>query len=312
MTIALDPGTVVVEDPVPSFTIRKRRLRTRDKVLRAWLHVFLIAMAVAWLVPILGGVYSSFRPYSETSSKGFFSWPRSFTLENYRNAWTQGEMAHHYVVTALIVIPSVVITLTLSSLVAFGISRFSWRFNIVLLLLFTAGNLLPPQVLAQPLFQMYKRMALPGFLSPTGYMLGSNLGIITIHVAFQTGFCTFVLSNYMKTLPAEISEAAMIDGAGVLRQFWQVTIPLCKPALAALGTLQFTWVFNDFFWAVLLQNQGRDRPITSSLANLGGQFFTNDNLIAAGSVLVAIPTLVVYLILQRQFVSGLTLGASKG
>jgi multiple sugar transport system permease protein len=155
-------------------------------------------------------------------------------------------------------------------------------------------------------------MALPGFLSPTGYMLGSNVGIITIHVAFQTGFCTFVLSNYMKTLPAEISEAAMIDGAGVLRQFWQVTIPLCKPALAALGTLQFTWVFNDFFWAVLLQNQGRDRPITSSLANLGGQFFTNDNLIAAGSVLVAIPTLVVYLILQRQFVSGLTLGASKG
>ena len=165
-------------------------------------------------------------------------------------------MAHHYWVTALIVIPSVVITLTLSSLVAFGISRFSWRFNIVLLLLFTAGNLLPPQVLAQPLFQMYKRMALPGFLSPTGYMLGSNLGIITIHVAFQTGFCTFVLSNYMKTLPAEISEAAMIDGAGVLRQFWQVTIPLCKPALAALATLQFTWVFNDFFWAVLLQNQG--------------------------------------------------------
>jgi len=133
-----------------------------------------------------------------------------------------------------------------------------------------------------------------------------------IHIAFQLGFCTFVLSNYMKTLPAEISEAAMIDGAGVLRQFWQVTIPLCKPALAALATLQFTWVFNDFFWAVLLQNQGRDRPITSSLANLGGQFFTNDNLIAAGSVLVAIPTLVVYLILQRQFVSGLTLGSTKG
>ena len=88
---------------------------------------------------------------------------------------------------------------------------------------------------------------------------------------------------------------------------------MCKPALAALATLQFTWVFNDFFWAVLLENQGDSRPITSSLANLGGQFFTNDNLIAAGSMLVAIPTLVVvYLILQRQFVSGLTLGASKG
>jgi multiple sugar transport system permease protein len=311
MTIATVDIPPIVEGG-PTFTVRRRRTRSRDRVLRAFLHVFLIAMAVAWLVPILGALYSSFRPYTETSQKGFFSWPDSFTLQNYRNAWNQGDMTHHYWMTALIVIPAVTITLVLSSLVAFGVSRFSWRFNIVLLLLFTAGNLLPQQVLAQPLFQMYKRIPLPGFMSDTGYMLGSTVGIVTIHVAFQTGFCTFVLSNYMKTLPAEISEAAMIDGAGVLRQFWQVTLPLCKPALAALATLQFTWVFNDFFWAVLLENQGRDRPITSSLANLGGQFFTDDNLVAAGSMLVAIPTLVVYLILQRQFVSGLTLGASKG
>jgi len=274
--------------------------------------VFLIAMAVGWLIPIVGALYASFRPYAETSDKGFLSWPENFTLQNYRNAWGQGEMRHHYWMTALIVVPAVIITLLLSSLVAFGVSRFSWRFNVVLLLLFTAGNLLPQQVLAQPLFQMYKRMPLPGALSDTGYMLGSTAGLITIHVAFQTGFCTFVLSNYMKTLPADLTEAAMIDGASVLRQFWQVTLPLCRPALAALATLEFTWVFNDFFWAVLLENQGRDRPITSSLANLGGQFFTDDNLIAAGSMLVAFPTLVVYLVLKRQFVSGLSLGASKG
>ena len=280
--------------------------------MRALLHAFLIAMAIGWLIPIVGAIYASLRPYAETSHKGFLSWPDTFTLQNYRDAWGQGEMRHHYWVTATIVFPAVTITLLLSSLVAFGVSRFTWRFNIVLLLVFTAGNLLPPQVLAQPLFQMYKRIPLPGFLSDTGYMLGSTLGLIVIHVAFQTGFCTFVLSNYMKTLPAELTEAAMIDGAGVLRQFWQVTLPLCRPALAALATLEFTWVFNDFFWAVLLENQGRDRPITSSLANLGGQFFTDDNLIAAGSMLVCFPTLVVYLILKRQFVSGLTLGASKG
>jgi len=291
---------------------RRRRLRPRDRVRRGALHVFLIAMAVGWLIPIVGALYASFRPYAETSDKGFLSWPENFTLQNYRNAWGQGEMRHHYWMTALIVVPAVIITLLLSSLVAFGVSRFTWRFNVVLLLLFTAGNLLPQQVLAQPLFQMYKRMPLPGALSDTGYMLGSTAGLITIHVAFQTGFCTFVLSNYMKTLPADLTEAAMIDGASVLRQFWQVTLPLCRPALAALATLEFTWVFNDFFWAVLLENQGRDRPITSSLANLGGQFFTDDNLIAAGSMLVAFPTLVVYLVLKRQFVSGLTLGASKG
>jgi multiple sugar transport system permease protein len=279
---------------------------------RGFLHAFLLLMAVGWLIPIVGAVYSSLRPYEETSEKGFLSWPDTFTLDNYRNAWNQGDMTHHYLVTAMIVIPAVLITLLLSSFVAFGVSRFSWRFNIALLLLFTAGNLLPPQVLAQPLFQMYKRIPLPGFLSDTGYMLGSTLGLITIHVAFQMGFCVFVLSNYMKTLPVEIGEAAKIDGASVLRQFFQIILPLCRPPLAALGTLLFTWVFNDFFWAVLLENQGADRPITSSLANLGGQFFTNDNLVAAGSMLVAFPTIAVYLVLQRQFVGGLTLGSTKG
>ncbi len=220
----------------PTVVSRRERALTRKRAARGALHVFLIVMAIGWLVPIVGAVYSSFRPYAETSAKGFLSWPDTLTLQNYRNAWNQGDMTRHYWVTAMIVIPAVILTLLLSSFVAFGISRFSWRFNIVLLLFFTAGNLLPPQVLAQPLFQMYKRIGLPSVLSDTGYMLGSTVGIITIHVAFQIGFCTFVLSNYMKTLPHELTEAAVIDGAGVLRLYWQVTMPLCRPALAALAT----------------------------------------------------------------------------
>lgn len=290
----------------------KVRRSRQAKVRRGVLHAFLIVMAIGWLIPIGGALYASLRPYAETSGKGFLSWPDTFTLQNYRDAWNQGDMTHHYWVTALIVIPAVLLTLALASFVAFGVSRFSWKFNIPLLLLFTAGNLLPPQVLAQPLFQMYKRIALPGFLTDTGVMLGSTVGIITIHVAFQTGFCTFVLSNYMKTLPVEIGEAAKIDGASVLRQYFQIILPLCRPALAALGTLEFAWIYNDFFWAVLLENQGADRPITSSLANLGGEFLRDDNLIAAGSMLVAFPTIAVYLLLKRQFIGGLTLGSTKG
>lgn len=284
----------------------------RARTMRGLLHAFLIVMALGWLIPIGGALYSAFRPFAETSERGFLSWPHAFTLQNFRDAWAQGDMAHHYLVTATIVIPAVLLTLLFSSFVAFGVSRFSWRFNITLLLLFTAGNLLPPQVLAQPLFQMYKRIPLPPFMTDTGYLLGSTPGIVLIHVAFQSGFCTFVLSNYMKALPAELGEAAKIDGASVWRQFVSIILPLCRPALAALATLQFTWVFNDFFWAVLLEQQGADRPITSSLANLGGQFFTNDNLVAAGSMIVALPTLIVYLLLQRQFIGGLALGASKG
>ncbi len=86
--------------------------------------------------------------------------------------------------------------------------------------------------------------------------------MILIHVAFQFGFCAFVLSNYMKTLPHELTEAAMVDGAGVWRQYWQITMPLCRPALAALATLELTWIYNDFFWALVLMHTGDKLPIT--------------------------------------------------
>ena len=130
-------------------------------------------------------------------------------------------------------------------------------------------------------------------------MYNSLFGVIAIHVAFQSGFCTFVLSNYMKTIPVEISEAALVDGASVWRQFWQIIVPLCRPAFAALATLLTIWIYNDFFWGLVLISSGSERPITSAIASLSGEYFSNQNLIAAGALITAIPTLVVYFLLQR-------------
>src|SRR5205085_7495165 len=146
----------------------------------------------------------------------------------------------------------------------------------------------------------------------SGLVYDSFIGLIAVNVAFQIGFCTFVLSNYMKTIPNSLGEAARVDGASVFRQYWGIILPLCRPALAALATLEFTWIYNDFLWAVVLMSSGDKRPITSSLTNLQGVFFTDNNLIAAASVFVALPTLIVFAALQRQFISGLTLGAQKG
>ena len=130
--------------------------------------------------------------------------------------------------------------------------------------------------------------------------------------AFQVGFCTFVLSNYMKTWPYEIYESAQLDGASVWRQYWQLTMPLVRPALAALATLQVTWIYNEFFWATVLLSRGEKYPVTSALNNLRGQFFADTNLVAAGSIIVALPVLIVFFVLQKQFVAGLTLGSTKG
>jgi multiple sugar transport system permease protein len=279
---------------------------------RILLYAFISLTALVWLVPIVGAIFASLRPFAETVRDGFFSWPHTLTVDNYRNAWQQGDIAHKYLNTALILVPALIFTLFFASMVAFVTSRYSWRFNILLLSLFTAGNLLPQQIIIQPLFQFYNRVQLPEFLSNSGKLNGSIWGLILIHVAFQSGFCTFVLSNYMKLLPKSLNDAARIDGAGIWKQYWQIIMPLTLPALAALATLEFTWIYNDFFWAVVLEQQGADRPITSSLANLGGEFFRDDNLIAAASMFVAMPTLIVYLALQRYFISGLTIGAEKG
>ncbi|MEZ4507659.1 MAG: carbohydrate ABC transporter permease [Thermomicrobiales bacterium] len=293
----------------PAYSHKKKGHFSLGRIL---LYGFVTLTALVWMVPLLGALYASLRPFAETVQNGFFSKPDTLTLDNYRNAWAQGDIARKYWNTALILVPALVCTLFFSSMVAFICSRFTWRFNIFMLCLFTAGNLLPQQIIIQPLFQMYNRIPLPDWMSNSGKLNGSTWGIILIHIAFQSGFCTFVLSNYMKLLPKSLNEAARIDGAGVWKQYWQIIMPLTLPALAALATLEFTWIYNDFFWAVVLEQQGADRPITSSLANLGGEFFTDDNLIAAASVFVALPTLVVYFALQRYFISGLTIGAEKG
>ena len=273
---------------------------------------FMIAVCVAWLLPVLFALYVSFRPYAETSQYGYVSLPHHLTFANYANAWTQSDMLRFFSNSLLITVPAVIVTLLLASMVAFVVTRVNLKVNLALLLLFTAGNLLPPQVIITPLYRLYLLIPLPSFLSSSGYLYDSYAGLIVINVAFQTGFCVFVLSNYMRTIPGEMYEAAEVDGAGLWARYWRMTMPLCRPALAALATLLTTWIYNDFFWAITLISTGGKRPVTSALANLQGQFVSNQNLIAAAAMIAAVPTLVVYLLLQRQFIAGLTLGSTKG
>jgi len=289
----------------PATTTRRRR---RPRVL---LYAFLTLMALTWLFPLLWAVYTALRPYADTLAHGYISLPTSLTFDNFVNAFNQARFPTFYLNSLIIAIPAVIITLFVASMVAFAVSRFRWRFNLFFLMLFTAGNLLPPQVIIVPLYRLY--LLLPFPWADNGKLLYDQFqGTILINIVFQVGFCVFVLSNYMKTLSHELTEAALADGASVWRIYWNVILPLCRPALAALATLEFTFIYNDFFWALLLMKTGDKRPITSALNNLQGQFFTNTNLLAAGALLAAIPTILVYIALQKHFISGLTLGSSKG
>ena len=279
---------------------------------RRWvMPLVLTIISLIWLFPLLLALVNSFRDYAYTAQNGYMSWG-GFTIDNYKNAWEQGDFGLHFWNSLIITVPAVVLTLFLSACVAFVVARFSWKFNLALLGFFMAANLLPPQALLIPVYRMFRSIEVPFWFSESGTLLNSFQGLILVNVAFQTGFCAFVLSNYMKALPKELYESAVIDGASVSRQFFQITLPLCRPALAALAVLQTTWIYNEFFWATVLLQQGDKYPVTSSINNLRGQFFTDNNLVAAGSVIIAIPTLVIFFVLQRHFVAGLTLGATKG
>ncbi|WP_328535969.1 carbohydrate ABC transporter permease [Streptomyces sp. NBC_00344] len=275
-------------------------------------QLFLISASVMWLLPIAFALYVAIRPYEDTTKYGYVSLPHHLTLQNFSDAWVQSDMLHFFLNSVMITLPSVIIVLALASGVAFVLTRVNVKINVTLLILFTAGNLLPQQVIITPLYRIFLKIPLPSFLGGSGLMYNSITGLIVINVAFQLGFCVFVLSNYMKSIPEEMYEAAMVDGASLWTRFWKLTVPLCRPALAALATLLTTWIYNDFFWAITLMSSGDKRPVTSALANLQGQFVSNQNLIAAAAMIAAVPTLIVYILLQKQFIAGLSLGSSKG
>ena len=272
---------------------------------------FLVAVSLLWLFPLIWSVLSSLRDYEYTSKNGYISLG-GWTLQNYANAWERANFTQHFLNSVYVTVPAVLLTLFFASMVGFVIARFSWRFNIVMLGLFTAANLLPQQSLLIPLYRLAVNVPLPSFLSDSELLYDSYWVLILVNTAFQTGFCTFVLSNYMKALPKELYEAAQVDGASIWKQYWTITMPLCRPALAALATLEVTWIYNEFFWATVLLRSGDKFPVTSSLNNLRGQFFTDNNLVSAGSVIVAAPVILIFFLLQKHFVAGLTLGANKG
>ena len=284
----------------------KNRQKQKDFMISLFIGVF----GVLWLIPILWTIWTSLRPYEDIIQNGVFSFPKTLNLDNYVDAFRQMDIFQYLANSFIVAIPAVFLTLFFGSLLAFVVTRYSFRFNLSLLLLLTAGNLMPSQLVYAPLFKMY--IWFGDLVGNRTILYDSYLGLILIHVALQVGFATFVMSSYMKTIPKEISESAMVDGASVFRHYWSVLLPLMRPPLAALSVLMTVWIYNEFFWAVVLMKTDSKRPITSALGRLQGEFITDYNLLAAGAIMAALPTLIIFFILKRQFVSGLTLGSTKG
>jgi multiple sugar transport system permease protein len=275
--------------------------RTRQRVLRILLYIFLVVFTLLYMMPLFSAVVASLRTQDDISLNGFWSIPEEITFQNYPEAWTRGRVNKYLLNSFIITIPALTATIFLSSLSAFALARYRFPGNRLIYFMYVAGTMLPFQILLLPVFILTNKLGL----------YNTYWAVIMIHIAFQLGFCTFVLRNFMRTLSGEIMDAARIDGASEFGIYWRIALPLSLPGIAAVATLEFTWIFNDYIWALILIQDDALKPVTAGLAGLQGQFSTNWPLVVAAALMAAVPTLIIFFVLQRYFIGGLMLGSGK-
>lgn len=261
----------------------------------------LTVILLLWLVPLFVALITSFRTNNDIMTRGFLAWPEQVNLASFVEAWRRGGLETFLPNSFIITIPALLGTLFLSSLSAYALARFRFSGRQFFYFMFVGGTMLPFQILLLPVFRLSDALGI----------YDTYLGLIAIHVAFQLGFCTFVLRNYMMTVPVQLMESARLDGCSELRIWWAIMLPLTVPAFAAVATLEFTWIFNDYLWALILIRSSGKMPVTTGLAILQGQYVQDWTVIISGALVATIPTLAVFVFLQRYFIAGLTLGSSK-
>ena len=263
---------------------------------------FLPLAIFLWLLPLLAIFLTSMRGSKDINTGNVFGWPTEFKLiENYYTVFAQTEAVKDVINSFMITLPTVAISVSLACLAGYALAVYRFRLALPLFFLFVAGNFVPFQILMVPVRDLSVQTGLYDTIA----------GQFLFHAAFQTGFCTLFMRNFIKALPFDLIESARVEGVAEWRIFWYIIVPLVRPAIAALAVLIFTFVWNDFFWANVLTQGEQVKPITAGVRALNGQFISNWHLVSAASLLAAVPPVVMFFLMQRDFIAGLTLGAVK-
>jgi multiple sugar transport system permease protein len=269
---------------------------------RAAYQIALPIALVVWLLPLIGIAVTSFRPASDLASGNYFGVPSQLAAWNYVDVFQQSPMGRYIFNSFRITIPAVIGAVALSCLTGFALSTYRFRANLFIFFIFVAGNFVPFQILMVPVRDLTLKLGL----------YDTATGLVLFHVAFQTGFCTLFMRNFIRALPYELLESARVEGVSELRIFWYIVLPLMRPAIAALAVLIFTFVWNDYFWALVLTQGASTQPVTAGLYTLNGQWVSSWQLVSAGAIVAAMPPVIMFFLMQRHFIAGLTLGATKG
>ena len=267
-----------------------------------WYWAIATILVVLWISPILASLLTSVKTLDELNQGHYWTWPESLRWSNYYDAFVTGGFSRYFLNSFIVTIPSVALALFLSSVNGYVLAKLRFRGREAIVLTFIGGMLLPFQILLIPVFYL------------SNHVLGTydtRLGLVLFHASFQMGFASFFMRNFIRTLPTGLIEAARIDGCSEARIFFTTVLPLMRPALAALSTLLFTWIWNDFLWSLILLQTDALKPVTVALQNLKGQWIASYHLQSAGAMIAAVPPVLVFSLLQRHFIKGLTMGSGK-
>jgi raffinose/stachyose/melibiose transport system permease protein len=262
-------------------------------------HSFLLIFSAFAILPAIFSLLASFKNLFDFYNDPL-GLPTIWHVENYTQVWTEARIPQAALNTLLVVVVTVPIILLFASCTAYGISRFKFRGSNVLYYLFLLGMIIPAQLTILPQVLLEKNL---GLINTYG-------GLILPYIGIHMPFATFILASFARTLPGELQDAALIDGANQWQAFWRIMLPLLQPAVATVAILNSVSIWNDFFFPLIVSPK---LPMLQvAVYGLVGQYSTNWGQIFAGVVLSALPLVVAYLLLTRQFVAGLSAGAIKG
>jgi multiple sugar transport system permease protein len=271
--------------------------------LRALYKIALPVSLLVWLAPIIAVALTSIRGQGDLIAGNYWGIPSEWHIaENYAAVFTNTPILKYIANSFLVTIPTVIGAVALSCLAGFALGVYRFKLNLLVFFIFVGGNFVPFQILMVPVRDMSLQLGLYNTIT----------GLVLFHVAFQAGFCTFFMRNFIRDLPHELIDAARVEGATEFQIFWKVVLPLVRPAVAALAVLIFTFIWNDYFWATVLVQGDSSMPVTGGLKTLNGQWVAQWQLVSAGSIVAALPPVVIFFMLQKHFIAGLTMGATKG
>lgn len=269
-------------------------------------HAYTIILPIAlilWLLPLIGVAITSVRPSADLAAGNYFGIPSRFAgIDNYTAVFRDSPIGWYILNSFKVTIPTVIGAVGLACLSGFALAVYKFRANLLIFFLFVAGNFIPFQILMVPVRDMTLRAGLYDSIS----------GLVLFHIAFQTGFCTLFMRNFITSLPFALIESARVEGVSEWRIFRYIVLPLMRPAIAALSVLVFTFIWNDYFWATVLVQGQHAMPVTAGLYSLNGQWIAAWHLVSAGSIVAAMPPVLMFFLMQKHFIAGLTLGATKG